>query len=731
MPVISSIFLVISLALAVVLGPQLRPWSWGPAMIALGVSALAALPAFWRSVRTQSDYGLLVWCAMTVAWFAWRAWGSPVAEFGQADLFLLCGATAGFVSIRSITGHSTAERTLIWGVALLLLASVVVVGIQVFNPPYYPVFGAVIKGSMVTAFYGHYNHAANYLIASSLLVGAAALFGRHAMVTRIIWGLIALAGLAGVYFSQSRGGIFGAAIGCGVFIAVALILAKRRNAKWFAPTLIALPLIGMAVAAFWIYGWEQRSGGDTAKLLDNDIRLYMLGIAFSCIGLHPLMGGGSRSYNWESYRFIESQIQRHTGARPDMTHNELAQAATDYGLIGAGFVVVLLAVLGVATLLRVIFEDRPREPDWRDVWRLGAIAALAGMFVQSCFSFVFHVMPDVILLGICLGMMSRSECRMPNLATRSTSLLLSLAALFCAAILLPAGLKGARVSLVLWPTYFGKVPQSAVETRIDALSEAIRIWPQSEFYQNRAEIHRQLAASSTEKPAFSEAAELAIEDYRQARKFHPYEPSYLINMANLQSHLGLDEAAEESYAIGIQLQGGMESGFRGHFWLANHHLRKGERLFNAKNSAGALVSLERAAEEIEKSCEEMPWVFDDMHGPRVTIHTNLGNMREAEGDRVGALAAYDFAATQHYGRHAEYFSGVLIGKMALDAWKERKPEIALGGFIEAQRRLQVAGDQLPGGVSMDDRTKYMTYLEQTIAFMKGAKIQPADWKALK
>lgn len=727
MPVLSALFLVLALTLAVVLGPQTLPWSWGPAMVALGIAALAAVPAYWRSVRTQADHGLLALCAATAGWFAWRAWGSPVVELGHADLLLLCGATGAFVSIRGITGNAAAERILLWGVALLLLANVVVVARQVFHPPFSPLFPVSEGSRMVSGFYAHYNHAANFLIGTSLMAGAAALYGRHATATRIFWALLAVAGLAGVFYTKSRGGIFGAAIGCAVFVAVALVIAKRRDSKWFAPALIALPLIGMAVAAFWIFGWEQRSGGDTAKLLDNNIRLYMLGIAMSCIGLHPLAGGGSRSFSWESFRFIDSQVQRHAGNRPDMPHNELVQAATDYGLIGAGLLVLLLLMLVFATVLRVVFEDRPRESDGRDVWRLGAIAALAGMFVQSSFSFVFHLMPDVILLGICLGMMSRGEARMPNLATRSAGLLLSLAALACAAVLLPAGWKGTRVYQKLWPLTSGKVPETAVETRIDILTEAIRIWPQSEFYQDRAAI-RQLVAASTQGPAFAEAAELAIEDYREAARLHPYEPSHPLNIGNLQSDLGLDEAAEASFATGIQLQGGMESGFRGHFSLAMHHLRKGGRLFDSQNPAAALDSLERAAEEIEMACKEMHWITGDMHAPRVTIHTYLGNAREADGDPDGALACYDFAASLRDGRQANHLAGLLIGKLAVEDWKQRRPEKALGGFIEALRRIHLAGGQLPAGVSEDDRIKYIDYLQQMIAFLKVAKVEPAEWK---
>ena len=103
---------------------------------------------------------------------------------------------------------------------------------------------------------------------------------------------------------------------------------------------------------------------------------------------------------------------------------------------------LLLGALTLAAILRPGFEDRPREPDARDAWRLGGLAALAGMLVQSSFSFVFHLMPGIILLGICLGMMSRSGTPAPHSRGLGSRLLLTLAALGCAATLLPAGWKG-------------------------------------------------------------------------------------------------------------------------------------------------------------------------------------------------------------------------------------------------------------------------------------------------
>lgn len=730
MPAVSSIFLVAALILAVVIGPQTRPWTWGPAMLALGFAVTAALPVFWRKGRFAADFGLIAFGTITAAWFAWRAWISPVAELGEADLLLLAGAVGGFISIRAIEGNAAAERILIWGVALLLLANVVVVGKQVMEPSFTPVFLSRVAG-FPSGFYAHYNEAANFLIASSLLVAAAALFGRQRVLTRVFWALIAIAGLAAVYFTRSRGGILGAAVGTGVFAAAALAIGQRQKARWFAPALIAIPLIGLAIGGFLLNGWEdsqelRRAGSGIDRIFDNNCRLYFLGVALSCIGLHPLAGGGSRSFSWESFRFADKSLQGDIATHiPEQVHNEWLQSATDYGIIGTGLLTGLLGTLVIVALVRILFPVPSREPTSGDAWRLGGLAALAGMFVQSCFSFVFHLLPGVLLLGICLGQLSRAAAHPEGAPTRVFSrVLLSLAALACAILLLPTGWNATQVTKILWPGYLSGVAATSEAARVKALTEAIRLWPRPSLYQDRAFIFQEAAASS-EGPKAREAAEQAIRDYETAELLHPYDPTPVVNRANLLSHLHRDAGAEDAYNRAIQLQGGMEPGFRGCFSLANHFLRKSIRQFSTQDPSPALVSVEIAAQQIEKAVDQMHWVIADMTDPRVSIHESLGAAREANGDYQGAMEAYDFAVTLPTGARAHYRAGVLHGKMAASDWNARRPAEALGRFIEAKGRIGRT-HELPKGVTPSQRVEYLAYLDRTIAFLKGAKIEPVN-----
>ncbi len=735
MPVLSSIFLVIALTLAVMVGPQLRPWTWGPAMLALGISAMAAIPAFWKRDKVPADLGLVALGTVVVGWFVWRAWVSPVQELGQADLLLAAGIVATFISIRAIEGHALAERVLIWGIALLLLANVGVAIQQITDPSFSPVFRDRVSINMVSGFYSHYNEAANYFVASSMLVGAAALFGRHSTATRIVWILIALGGLVCVWYSRSRGGILAMALACAVFAIVAAMIGKRRNSRWFAPSLIAIPLIGLGLGLYLFLGWQdaqEARDGDTqiSVMFDNISRLLMFGAAVSCIALHPLAGGGSRSYSWECFQFFEGKEHGPIVTRkPEQVHNELLQAATDYGLIGAGLLIILLLFLAVMVIVRILFENsEDGQRRSKSAWRLGATAALAGMLVQSCFSFVFHLMPGALLLGICLGMMAgpSSTGFLPGkIRIMGPKILLSVSSFACALGLLSFGWKGTRITQVLWPVFFSKQAAASPETRIDALSEAIHVWPQTEFLRERAGSFRAMADSDEGRASGEDFKQSAIEDYQRAAMLHPFEPSFPVNQANLLSETGRYEEAELLFARAIRLQGGMEAAFRARFSQATHFLRKGLELLNERKTEEANMALEAAAEQFETAVIEMHGVTSDMVEPRVLIHEGLGAARETAGDREGALEAYDFAVTLYGGERVHYRAGVLLGTMAAEAWTQRKPSVALGYFIKARARIAMA-TQLPHGVSPSKKVEYLAYLDQTIAFLKGAKIEPED-----
>ncbi len=732
MPVVSSILLVAALVLAAILGPQTRPWTWGPSLVFLGLASLAAIPGWWKKQKAFADWKPVTFAILTIAWFAWKTWTSPVHELGLADLSLLTAATGSFVVARKISNSCPARDTLAWGIALLLLANLSVIIMQLRTPGFSPVFGTQEAQKQVTGFFGHYNPGANFLIATSVFVGSLALFGSYRWWFRLAWSFLALAGLAAVVMTGSRGGVLGAAVSSSVLAVLALVHGKRTNARWFGPTIIAFPAIIILSGAFLFYGWLSAQGTrglaeSLSALFDNTSRLNMLGIAASCVALHPFSGGGARSFSWECFRFLDGKnhgdLITH---KPEFVHNEVLQTATDYGLIGAGLLGVLFVTLIVGTTFRIAFdEDHPRSGNLPGAWRIGAIASLIGILTQSCFSFVFHLLPCVILLGVFLGFLSTPRNQPHSWKTTFSGIQIALLSLSCSLLLIPIGLQGSQLSLILWPVSFGQSGKFSKEARMDALTEAINISPSAELYQQRATTIRSTSPDDTEAPS-KEDLERAIHDYGEAARLHPFDPAPRINRANLLSVLRRNTEAEQDFRTAIHLQGGMEPAFHGHLLLTLHYERIGARQLRDGETADAVTTLRQATREIENSIDQMHWLNHEMRKTRVNMYENLGVAQEAAGDLSGAIDTYDFAAPLPFGSHLHYRAAMVIGKMASKEWSNRRPSEALSLFIQAQKRLQQSHNQIPKGITPAQQKEYYKYLNDSIKFLKGARITPAE-----
>jgi O-antigen ligase/tetratricopeptide (TPR) repeat protein len=730
MTVIASFFLVVSVWLAVLLGPKLSAWMWGPGLLALGLAVLAAVPGGWRQRVRGVDGGLMALGAMVVVWFGWRAWASPVTECGLADLLLLAGVVGGAVVMRAMQGQVQAERVFLWGLAVLVLASAVVVAWQVREPDFMP--GFVAPSQLPSGFIGHYNEGANLLIGASCLVAGGAMFGSYRQLERAIWGGIAVAGLLAVYFTRSRGGICGGAVGLGVFAALALIIGKRRGARWFAPGLVALPLIGFAVVGFLIKGWtdaqavrNQAPGLDV--MMDNAIRLHLIGIATSCIGLHPWQGGGSRSFSWECNRFWEADMYGPGTNRPEQVHNEFLQAATDYGLIGVGLLGMFIGALVVVVVIRSLFAEATSQAPNADSWRIGGVAGLAGILAQSNFSFVFHMLPGALLLGLCLGRAMHTGAAGKAAAAHAPAMVATGFGLACAALLVPMGWLGSRLTVIRWEDSYGKHRVLPRQARIAALTEAIQRWPLKEFYLARANIFQQQSAESSHGGYDKAAVNRALEDYQAAAVLNPFDPEPVVNRANLLGLLGEDAEAIEQFDRAISLQGGMEAGFKACYSKAAYLQVKADRLLATQQNGEALEVLMAARDTLVKASDFPSGAPLGLaaRSLRIAIASRLGVMLSMAGRDQEAEAEFESAAMVWGGTGINYLHAWHLRNKAERIWKERNPAEALRLFLKARTLLAQAGPKPLPGDTADERAKLRQDLDQFIKFLQAAKIQPS------
>lgn len=729
MPLASSIFLTLSLALAVVLGPQMRAWSWGPALLALALALGCAAVAHLRAKRRLIDPGVLVIGVLTALWFAWRAWTSPVAELAHADLLLLAGAVGCFLVVRAISISPRAESVFLWGLAGLLLASVVMVGFQIGDPAWSQFRQR--PGMWPSAFYGHYNEGANFLIGASFLLLGAAMFGSQGRWTKSVWLLIAIAGVVAVYFTRSRGAILGIVVAVGVLGLLVLIVGARRQARWFAPSMVAFPLLVIAAViglfAMWDKAQDMRTEGtkDVADMMDNATRLRNYSLAMETAMLHPWTGGGSRSYSWESLWVWNHEEMGNAGALPEQTHNEILQAATDYGLIGAGLLVVLLAWAGLMTVWNTRFADEPGTTTVPpptglagDAMRVGGLAALAGMLVQSSFSFVFHLFPGAMLLGIAMGRLAEpamSPARAPWLTKAAGA---ALCAMLIAGTVMP-GVMGTRVYAALYPIYLKSDERPGDGEMSDRLTRAIAIWPQSELHNSRAMIHHRHAVDEggNVDPVHLEQA---LDDYLAAATHHPKFPSHQVNAARLLSLRDEAERAEELFRQAAELQGGMEMVFGAYYHMALHHQRKGIARWRHGDPGGAVDALQSAREAVEAARSLTVWFTGDYWSLEVSVFQSLGLALEARGDLDGALECFNVASRTRHGHHVHYHAGRVLMRQANAEWHRRKPETAYPIFVAARQRLLQGRNHLPDGISEEDLMEQLAEVDATLRLLRAA-----------
>ncbi|MDP4623698.1 MAG: O-antigen ligase family protein [Akkermansiaceae bacterium] len=641
-------------------------------------------------------------------------------------------AVATFVSFRGISTSIPAQRILYFGIAALTAASLYVIARQVSEPGYSPVFPG--NKGLPSGFYAHYSYGGSYLIAVSSILLGLALYGKERIAIRLLLGLVALLALVGVYYTRSRGAIFGAMGGLGILLIFTLLLGKRDKKKWFTPAILAAPFLAAAFGYALYVGWsntqEVRGNQDVTDMLDNAIRFYLASIALSCFQLHPLIGGGARSYSWESYRFWDYAAMGQGKFKPEHVHNELLQTATDYGIIGAGLLVVFLVCVTILVIYRASSRKTSDAPKFADGWRIGGIAGLAALFIQSNFEGIFRVAPGAIILAICLSaacfpVTSASATSRSHFAWFRSGLVSSVG-IISAILLLAFGLKGTRVSLILWPSFFGKTPVGN-ETKLDALNKAIPVWPLMTLYRERAEVAQKLAAEEKHTDTAADFMKLSLADFKKIQQLHPYDPAAFVNSANLLSSLGRYQEAESHFAKAIKLQGEMEACFQSHFHAALHYQRKALKEYDPENSIGSLSDMQIATGHIEKAFT-ISWIHGNERDMqlRVTIHQNYGRLLETLGEPKKALEVYDFIAQKPYGRNSHYLAALLYGRLAVDFWfDKRRPEDALYFFNSATHRMWLAKGDLPKGVTPEQREEHSNYFKNSINTLKGGKIVPS------
>ena len=470
MNALSIALFLLGLAAAFLFAIGMDPYSCGIPLCLIGAAVICSC---YRADFSWAKSWMTFIVFLTVGYFAYRMSQSSVQDFGRSDGLLLAGVIGAYWWTMSQKIPSLKWVIfLLWGV---LIANIAVAAVQAYvDVNFYPIYGERATLFYPSGLYLHYNHFANFMIGIGLLSFGLALDGERKRMVRIVALLMFGLAVYGVVLSNSRGAIFG--LGAGTVVACLgwLMSLWRRKVAWAGMAMVtAVALSPLLMAAVWYLG-------ETAIVrrgMADGCRLQLAGMSFDMIVEKPLWGGGSRSFFFDSLTKWDIQEMYLGAVELQYIHNEYLQAAVDYGLVGAA----LLLVIFCATFFRgVAFLTMSQKNDGGDNgFVIGSIAALVGMGVQAFFSFVYHVLPDLMLMSICIALIIRQPWvfakneAMSNLRSRNW-LMSSLAVLLGFGMIAFAARDGAAW-YILRPQ-----PEQAnqlIEEKISSLKQALRVRP--------------------------------------------------------------------------------------------------------------------------------------------------------------------------------------------------------------------------------------------------------------
>jgi O-antigen ligase len=595
MNIISIVLFLSGVLSAGLLAIGMDPYSCG---VPLVLMSLGVLTGKWKYIG-QSSSGLmnaLVFCV--VIYFGIRMLLSPIADFGRSDALLMAGALIAYVWISS---RDAGKRLISWIILLwvLVIVNVIIAVIQAhWDINYYPIYTERATKDFPSGLYLHYNHFANFLLGVGLLSLGYGMAGVINRSFRFGCFLIYLICLYGVVLSHSRGALL--AISCGTALVLVGWLADlwRQKKSWAGGALVvATVLAPLLVMGAWHVGSKSlsnRGSGDSG-------RLEFASMAVQLIQEKPLTGGGSRSFFFDSFKKWNVKELWTGGGDAEYVHNEYLQAAVDYGLIGLALLLLLFVVAMFRGMVFVSFARKEQEGDAG--LALGAMAALCGMGVQAFFSFVYHVLPDVILMGACLGLLSIQSWSSVKARKGSSDWwkwTKGIAGSSVAVGVIVLAWRDTAAWLVVRPSlnFFRTTP----EKTIIRLKKAVAFRPDfrvlSVLSGELLEINRETVVPlAVQKSNVEESAQW------QELCLMRCPDSYIdiLNLALIYDSLGRLDDAEKLYQrlVGFLDSREMQYGVRFHY--SRHLVARGNVLWRARQPERALVLFMRAKNELAKS----------------------------------------------------------------------------------------------------------------------------------
>ncbi|MEM0897105.1 MAG: O-antigen ligase family protein [Verrucomicrobiota bacterium] len=369
------VFLMAGLAWLATAGTSHEMATHWPGYLALIFAAVCSLPALGNTVRGRLWSVAVAAVVVMAGYFLWRIESSPVVYNARKDLLVLTACLIGyglFITVFTAAKFRFAFLALIF---VLMLGNLGLAIYQKFVNPEFAFMGLFIDGLVRVkhngfpgGFFNNHNHLAGFMEVGAIFALALFFFGKLGTVARLLTLAAAVAGLAGVALSASRGGVLALMVGIACFVVLSLMMLRRFRRLVSVRLLViaSLALVVMAAASlgFAMNVLAQRTGesGLSAIINRGDIRFRNWQVTLQQVSESPIVGSGARTF--ENYFTRNWPLEMwQGGGYPRFSHNDYLQTAAEYGLFGLGLILLTLTLHLANGLRAALWFAGPDGPD--------------------------------------------------------------------------------------------------------------------------------------------------------------------------------------------------------------------------------------------------------------------------------------------------------------------------------------------------------------------------------
>lgn len=568
-------------------------YAW-PGYLLLGAAAIGAMGLLFCKVTFAVPRFTLLLALVALGYLAIRATDSPVTYLARADIALALSGLMAYAVFLTVAQRWDLRLCVLVTLALLTLVHLVAAAWQTWVEPTFWLLPGYVRsaGEKSGGFFKHSSHFVGYLAILVPLWVALGVVGRGGRGIRMAWLALAFLCAVTVAVSQNSVGLVTMLTGLLALSLLLIWICWKRMPQSLRYSLIGgitfLTLLG-ASAGIWQRQPILNFAKTTVLVRSDGANLPSIWKAgWQQFTESPVIGTGSRSSVLYGTRFRSPHLASEV-EDSGFIENEVLQVLADYGLAGLGF---LILVLGCHLVIGLRFvQAYARSDNGVSGWlprshhlalAVGALSALAGMFMLGLFSAAWHLPIMVLTAAVFLAVLATPDPmarilqdKTPGALPGGGSLFLTQAVAFAGGIaLLICGQAYVRSEYHLERASLlaaGKRETFHIFRHLQSARELDAKNPQ--VYALSGQLHFVSITPEMGDIARRDALAKSAHYFEQALRLHPHDPSATLGQVAALEELGESDRSALRLAdakIWAPLSGKVRLA------EAEHHLRRGE-----------------------------------------------------------------------------------------------------------------------------------------------------------